>query len=277
MIVFQFLMYSYQGKFKSVSSNSQSKTKNMSRKQSISFSTLAVATIFSLGACNNNDEEPGDHDMSVFQEQFYGTGLSWSMDETTITITTKDLPDHKSMYWPTSNSLYETYDEPTNADFKKNPNQIESQSYTFKIPRYPSAASKNESTDYDAFGVAVNGVVFFNQNAAPGDDILEELNTFDQYEGHPQNRGVYHYHIEPVWLTATQGSDAFLGFLLDGFPVYGPIEDGKTMTNADLDEFHGHTSATSEFPDGVYHYHFTADLPWINGGEYYGTPGTKTN
>ena len=34
-------------------------------------------------------------------------------------------------------------------------------------------------------GIAVNSVAIFNQMAAPGDDILEELNTFDQYEGHP--------------------------------------------------------------------------------------------
>jgi hypothetical protein len=125
-------------------------------------------------------------------------------------------------------------------------------------------------------GVSVNSVVFYNQNAAPGDDILEELNTFDQYEGHPQNSGQYHYHLEPTWLTETLGDDAFLGLLLDGFPVYGPVENGVRLTNDDLDDYHGHTSATTEFPNGIYHYHITDDLPWINGDGYYGTAGTLT-
>ena len=58
---------------------------------------------------------------------------------------------------------------------------------------------------------------------------------------------------------------------------YGPVEDGTKITNDDLDEYHGHTSATAEFPSGIYHYHITDDLPWINGGEFYGTAGTKTN
>jgi hypothetical protein len=122
-------------------------------------------------------------------------------------------------------------------------------------------------------GVAINSVVFFNQQAGPGDDIFEEVNTFDQYEGHPAG-DQYHYHTEPVWLTEMKGSDAFLGFLLDGFPVYGPVENGKSITNNDLDDYHGHFSATKDFPDGIYHYHITEEYPWINGDAFYGAPGT---
>ena len=149
------------------------------------------------------------------------------------------------------------------------------ENYVFKIPRYPSEAADKESTPMGPMGVAINSIVFFNQEAAPGDDILEELNTFDQYEGHPAG-DAYHYHIEPIWLTENKGSDAFLGFLLDGFPVYGPMENGKTITNDDLDDYHGHTSATADFPDGIYHYHITEDLPWINGDGFYGEAGTIT-
>ncbi|MCI5057711.1 MAG: YHYH protein, partial [Flavobacteriales bacterium] len=187
-----------------------------------------------------------------------------------------DEPDHKSMYYPQGHALYENYSEPNNPDFNKNPGEIEAQNFVFKIPRFPEEASSKSATTYGAIGVAVNGVVFFNQVAAPGDDILEELNTFDQYEGHPAMT-TYHYHIEPTWLTQTVGNDAFMGFLLDGFPVYGPYENGVKLTNDDLDDDHGHTHATEDFPDGIYHYHFTDDLPWINGGNYHGTPGTFTN
>ena len=179
------------------------------------------------------------------------------------------------MYYPVQNPLYEAYSEPNNPDFKKNPGEIASQNFVFKIPRFPAEAVVKESTPMGPMGIAINSVVFFNQNAAPGDDILEELNTFDQYEGHPAG-DAYHYHIEPVWLTQTKGSDAFLGFLLDGFPVYGPMENGAEVTNADLDDYHGHTSPTADFPDGIYHYHITADLPWINGDGFYGEAGTIT-
>jgi hypothetical protein len=86
--------------------------------------------------------------------------------------------------------------------------------------------------------------------------------------------GMYHYHEVPLSLIAQQGADALLGYLLDGFPVYGPVEDGGTLTSADLDEYHGHSHATPDYPQGIYHYHTTYDSPYINGNGFYGTAGT---
>lgn len=216
-------------------------------------------------------------DISTVVSKFYNTnGMSVTVNDETIVITSKNQPDHVSMYWDQSNALYEAYSEPDNSDFKKNPNSIEEQNFVYTIPRYAQVASTHEATNLGAMGVSINGVAFFNQQAAPGDDILDELNTFDQYEGHPTGTGAYHYHIEPVYLTETKGDDAFLGVLLDGFPVYGPVEDGVTLTNSDLDDYHGHYGVTADFPNGIYHYHITAELPWINGDGFYGTPGSWT-
>jgi hypothetical protein len=67
-----------------------------------------------------------------------------------------------------------------------------------------------------------------------------------------------------------------MGYLLDGFPVYGTYENDKQITNADLDTYHGHTHATPEYPQGIYHYHITLEAPYLNGDGYYGTPGTIT-
>ena len=53
------------------------------------------------------------------------------------------------------------------------------------------------------------------------------------------------------------GEDAFIGLLLDGFPVYGPVENSIRLTNDDLDDYHGHIHDTPEFPEGIYHYHIT--------------------
>lgn len=221
-------------------------------------------------------EEVGGTDISVVAEKFYNTSaVIVAIDDNWVTITSKDLPDHKSMYYDQDSPLYENYREPNNADFKQNPGNIGEQDIVMKIPRYPTEASNKTAPGLGPMGISINSVVFFNQQAGPGDDIFEELNTFDQYEGHPAG-DQYHYHIEPVWLTDLKGSDAFLGFLKDGFPVYGPMEDGREITNSDLDDYHGHTSATTDFPLGIYHYHITTEYPWINGDAFYGEPGIVT-
>jgi hypothetical protein len=238
---------------------------------------IGSAASMTITIADDDTQGAQTNDISVLASKFYHTdAVSVTFDATWVTLTSTNLPDHTSMYWNENNSLYENYDEPNNPDFKKNPNRITAQTYVFKIPRYPSEASNKESTPMGPMGISINSVAFFNQEAAPGDDILEELNTFDQYEGHPAQAGDYHYHIEPVWLTENKGSDAFLGFLLDGFPVYGPVENGATLTNDDLDDYHGHISVTADFPNGIYHYHITADLPWINGDGFYGEAGTVT-
>ncbi len=62
---------------------------------------------------------------------------------------------------------------------------------------------------------------------------------------------------------------------MDGFPVYGPQEESRTtVKSSDLDAYHGHTHKTLDYPNGIYHYHFSADAPYLNGNGYYGTPGT---
>ena len=66
----------------------------------------------------------------------------------------------------------------------------------------------------------------------------------------------------------------FLGFLNDGFPVYGPEENGAEVKNSELDDYHGHSHTTLEFPDGIYHYHITGESPYINGDGFFGEKGT---
>jgi hypothetical protein len=64
---------------------------------------------------------------------------------------------------------------------------------------------------------------------------------------------------------------------MDGFPIYGPYENGEAIVNDDLDVYHGHVSVTPDFPNGIYHYHANQDYPWINGDGYFGEKGTRTN
>ena len=79
-------------------------------------------------------------------------------------------------------------------------NLIEEQCITMKMPISPAEAANKKNTDYSTIGLALNGVSFFNENVAPGDQITNELFTFDQCSGHPQQHDVYHYHVDPVCL-----------------------------------------------------------------------------
>jgi hypothetical protein len=244
------------------------------------FFVLSVGVFLTLfsGCKNDPNASPSDTDTEVPEvyEKIYGA-TDMYVEGNYVVIKTKGRPDHKSPYYvgTTWASLNENYNG-SNPNFVLNPNRIAEFNYTFKIPLNPAVNASHPATPGGAIGVSLNGVPFFNQYAAMNAPLTNEINSFDQYGGHPQQQGAYHYHIEPLYLTAQKGKGALLGFLLDGFPVYGPLENGKTLTSADLDVYHGHSHATAEYPQGIYHYHITADSPYINGNGFYGTPGTVT-
>lgn len=240
---------------------------------------LLAAIIFI--ACSSGDdsesiieemEEETSYDTSSILSKFEGTGLSYAVNGNTVTFTTQDLPNHTSPYYETGNPLYETYNG-SNSNWQKNPNEIAAQNVVFTITLNPKEATNKQATPLGPIGISRNGVVFFNQYAGPDQPLTNEIDSFDQWLGHPQMTGQYHYHVEPTFLTQQFGEDAFLGLLSDGFPVYGPLENGNIITNDDLDAYHGHTSATADFPEGIYHYHVTGQDPYINGNGYFGTSG----
>ncbi|MCB0431440.1 MAG: YHYH protein [Flavobacteriales bacterium] len=242
---------------------------------------LWMALTFVVVSCkketddNDNNSNTSTEVPAVYKKIYGATDIYIEGDY--VVIKTKGRPDHKSPYYKDTqweSSLYEAYNG-NNSAFAINPNRISEQNMTYKIPRNPAVNANHEATPLGAMGVALNGVAFYNQYAGPNNQQLtSEINSFDQYDGHPQQQGQYHYHVEPYYLTANSGEDALLGFLLDGFPVYGPKENGQTVNDNDLDEFHGHTGVTADYPDGIYHYHITATDPYINGNGYYGTAGT---
>lgn len=207
----------------------------------------------------------------------FNSSVTISVEGNYVVLKTNDIPDHKSPYFATTDSRYETYNG-SNTAYAKNPNSIITQSLTFKIPINPTVASTHSATPLGPMGISINGIAIFNQYAGGGVALTGEINSFDQYNGHPQASGQYHYHVEPTYITSAKGKSALIGFLLDGFPIYGPLENGVTLTSSSsiLDVYHGHTSATADYPNGIYHYHITADAPYINGNGYYGTSGTVT-
>jgi hypothetical protein len=233
-----------------------------------------VMSVILFSACKKS-EEGIDEDLPAVYQKFQNIDAVYQ-DGDFVVIETAGIPDHKSPYYISTeweDEKFEAYNG-SNGSFVLNPNRIASQDYTFRIPINPKVDAGHSATPLGPIGVALNGVAIFNQYAGPGDDLEAEINTFDQYNGHPTGTKAYHYHIEPVYLTSTLGSSALIGFLLDGFPVYGPMEDGALVTNDDLDAYHGHSHATADYPDGIYHYHITAEDPYINGDGFYGTAGS---
>ena len=263
----------------------------MTNKNGFILISVCLTIIFFATACSKKDDvqtatitpTPTPVAVPSVYTKIYGAS-SITNDGTYITIKTSDQPDHKSAYWPTTSPLYEAFTPSTTSPsftggaFMRAPNTILTQTITLKIPVNPTVASTHVATPLGAMGVALNGVPFFNQYAAGGAALTSEVNGFDQAWGHPQQSGMYHYHVEPYYLTTVKvGATKWglMGFLLDGFPVYGPKEENNSDPTG-LDVYHGHTHVTADFPTGIYHYHISNTAPYINGNGFYGTPGTVT-
>lgn len=248
--------------------------------------SLSMITALTISSCSKDKNAtptttPTVNTVPAVYAKIYGTTAAITSDGTFLTIKTDGTPDYKSAYYPMTNALYEAYVGTTfgGGTFAKNPNRIATQTLTFKIPLNPTVAVTHLATPLGPIGVALNGVALFNQYAGPSNTPLtSEINSFDKYYGHPTATSLYHYHVEPLYLTTVKSTKSgLMGFLLDGFPVYGPQEEnGTTVVSSGLDSYHGHTHNTVDYPSGIYHYHFTADAPYMNGNGYYGTPGTVT-
>ena len=243
---------------------------------------LALFLLF-LTSCGSSDPDPimidevteGNDVPEIYQKIYSASDMY--LEDGFVVIQVNGVPDHNSPYFDASDDRNVAYSG-TNENFNLNPNRIDlNANFTYKIPLNPTAASNPRPTQLGSIGVALNGVSFYNQYAGPNNQPLtDEIDSFDQYNGHPQRVGEYHYHVEPTYLTQSQGNNVLLGFLLDGFPVYGPFENGARVVNSLLDEYHGHEHVTADYPEGIYHYHITDADPYINGSGYYGTAGTVT-
>ena len=189
-----------------------------------------------------------------------------SIDGDVVVITGSNLPPHYSYYWGTDNALYEEFDYSRGDQYRPNPNEIATAQFTLRIPLNPTPtgisvddttvnADTGDNTDYPlgTAGVAIDGVSLFNSLAAPGADIIDERFTFDSNEGHPQDRGVYHYHavthgpltvLQSLGITTTnvpgEAEIELYGMMCDGTVVLGYSELDGTENGGDLDAQGGH-------------------------------------
>lgn len=189
-------------------------------------------------------------------------------DETALILDSQGYPNHPTAIFPNSD----------------NPNRIRVQEFHFRLPLEPKLADSITRVPMGPIGVALNGVVFFNPFEAGGMNALEGYSAvwLDSCCGHPERRGVYHYHKYPSCVKSPfhddgQGHSPVLGFAFDGFPVNGPFESAGKMArdltgDRALDVCNGHSDSKRG-----YHYHVTPGrFPYIIGG-YAGVPEPSNN
>ena len=117
--------------------------------------------------------------------------------------------------------------------------------------------------------------MFYNQYAGPNNQPLtNEINSFDQWLGHPTGQSAYHYHIEPLYLTQQYGEDSFWVYWLMVFLCMDQLKMEKKSQIIILILITVIQHVTDDFPDGIYHYHITDEDPYINGNGFYGNQGT---
>lgn len=256
--------------------------------------TTTTATLNSTTGCVNGVATCLDSALPSWIKDNFKCVVAY-VSGTNYVIKTKNLPNTKSYYYTaysgstalTSAPLYEAL---PSGNTTAGRNVIASQNLTFTIPATPSTGSGTVSTQGGlvAIGVTLNGLAVFNNAAAPPDVLASEAITFDNYQGHPQNTGVYHHHAAVPKVcdgvantnnsTACSGSK-LIGIALDGYPIYSQKNDSGVAPT--LDAFHGTTGTTKEFPNGTYHYRYaydsTATIYTLMGSFFRGNIGTITN
>lgn len=253
---------------------------------------------------------------SIVQSSFSSdNGVTVSVDGETITISSTGLPDHKTPYWDIENQTHELYepfptyivtndiyddyselddlfgtdsDGNTTITYRNNMNTTMTViDYSMEIPINPVEATNKEQTDLGVIGFALNGVPIYNNYEGQGVLTPLAMATFDAAGAHPGPNTDYHYHTaaqpgiystNDESLYPTINDSKLIGFLRDGFPIYGR-QDSDGSYPDDLDENGGHIGTTDEFTDGIYHYHVSSEnylgSGWyvMKSGAYHGTPG----
>jgi hypothetical protein len=203
-----------------------------------------------------------------------------SMDGEDVVVSTVDLPPYASPYYDPDDPNWTEWDD-RGGDYFQNPNVIAEQDILIRFAGSPVSKGLTVTADLvdlkmgtsdDEYlggpgGVGLDGVIYFNAVAGPGDSILDEAYTFDLWEAHPEMTGTYHHHsASPGPLAALEAggfvsTDAvgeaeweLYGMMCDGTVLLGCREmDGSAVDAATLDAQDGHVGDIVD-PDGTVHF-----------------------
>jgi hypothetical protein len=160
-----------------------------------------------------------------------------------------NLPNTTSFYWAGKSeydagnsgqyALFAALPNGTGSANAAGTNVISSESLQLTIPATPTLKTGTLSGTQNglvAIGLTLNGLAIFNNAAAPPDNLSTEALTFDGFDGHPQNTGIYHHHagVRKVGISGTDNNDAnLIGIALDGYLIYGKKCDNATAATGD--------------------------------------------
>lgn len=123
--------------------------------------------------------------------------------------------------------------------------------WQYEMPLTPTWVS--EITEPGALGtiaVAANGVPIYGAQEGGGTNAVEpdgQIVDAQYWYGHAAQSGDWHYHASELGKQSVDSS-TFLGWAMDGFEIYGPLDDDSV-----LDECNGMTVS------GTYRYHVRTD------------------
>lgn len=117
------------------------------------------------------------------------------------------------------------------------------------MPLNPAVGINREVGVFGPQAIALNGVVIYGPTEATGGNAVEPdsggVPDAKFWYGHAGGQGSMHYH-SPHAGGGAPTSEALIGYALDGFPIYGPVENPDDV----LDECNGRLD-----DDGKYRYH----------------------
>lgn len=252
-------------------------------------STTALVGSLALGvtACGGSSDDAATTTTSMSLAAGYkltkwaaGMTVSYPSD-CTMKVVATGLPNHAVPAYTlmpaygSYNTIVATTPDGLELTLRPDPGTVNAISLTFNI--CPTRASAVTLANNGTIGTMISGAALFNPYDVAGSPAMSQNVSYnftdssgapqtasfiDSCNGHytPAQAGsMYHYHGVSSCLTAqvdvADGPSHIIGVALDGFPVYGGRDvNGKVITTDQLDACNGITSATPEFPDGVYHY-----------------------
>ncbi len=230
------------------------------------------------GASNASDWTNADGTWDLTRKPIVEGSVTWeSVFDVTVEssgmrlITGNGLPSTPTGVYPIDpSSVAYRYD--------RNPSHIEAHDVVLRLPAVPEVAERPSCVPYGATGYSLSGNAFYHAASTLATDA-SAYEMIDACGGQSDGSFTYHtHHLTQCLLDeldpCTEGHSALMGYVMDGFGIYGPRgDDGRVLTSADLDECHGHTHEIEW--DGqrveMYHYHWTYDFPY-NVGCFRGTP-----
>jgi hypothetical protein len=233
---------------------------------------------------SNSSGSSGAGLASVYRAAHWGSAASVSFSGScSMTVTSTGVPPYHSDYYlaPVSSQYPDSVAVTPVSGTEMSvvpymPAQIQAASLTFNV--CPAKAASTTATNMGAIGYMISGEAIFNPYEADGEStpalsdnvsytfttggVTKTASFIDSCNSHPTpitGGYMWHHHGIPSCLVAqidgTSGPSHLIGIALDGFPIYGGRDiNGNTIAVSQLDACNGITSATPEFPNGIYHY-----------------------